>query len=121
MAQEDIKPEIDQALTDLGFDLLEQNIDQDAAEAVRQDAEEASLIKWEIGQTKPCRTRVQGAPASFGYLCPLAFPLCRSLRPMSNVGKMRQQYTRAATFDSMLRAVQFITYVASTLCFDMGL
>ena len=26
MAREDVKPEIDQALTDLGFDLLEQNV-----------------------------------------------------------------------------------------------
>ena len=31
MSKEDVKPEIDQALTDLGFDLLEQNFDQDAA------------------------------------------------------------------------------------------
>ena len=75
MSKEDVKPEIDQALTDLGFDLLEQNIDQDAAEAMRQEAEEASLIKWEVGTTKPCRTRVQGAPASFGYLCSLPPPM----------------------------------------------
>ena len=26
MSKEDVKPEIDQALTDLGFDLLEQNV-----------------------------------------------------------------------------------------------
>ena len=76
MSKEDVKPEIDQALTDLGFDLLEQNsFDQDEADATRQDAEEASLIRWEVGQTKPCRTRVQGAPASFGYLCSLPPPM----------------------------------------------
>ena len=72
MSKEDIKPEIDQALTDLGFDLLEQNIDQDAAEAMRQEAEEASLIKWEVGTTKPCRTRVQGARFIWLSLLPAA-------------------------------------------------
>ena len=66
MAKEDVKPEIDAALDDLGFDLLEQNVpgfDQEAADEMRQQAEEEALIKWEVGQTKPCKTRVQGAPA----------------------------------------------------------
>ena len=78
MAKEDVKPEIDAALDDLGFDLLEQNVpgfDQEAADAMRQQAEEEALIKWEVGTTKPCKTRVQGAPASFGYLCSLPPPM----------------------------------------------
>ena len=82
MAKEDVKPEIDAALDDLGFDLLEQNIpgfDQEAADEMRQRAEEEALIKWEVGQTKPCKTRVQGAPASFGYLCSLPPPMEQGL------------------------------------------
>ena len=46
MAKEDIKPEIDAALDDLGFDLLEQNIpgfDQEAADEMRKEAEEEAL------------------------------------------------------------------------------
>ena len=60
MAKEDIKPEIDAALDDLGFDLLEQNIpgfDQEAADEMRREAEEEALIKWEVGTTKPCSFR----------------------------------------------------------------
>ena len=82
MAKEDVKPEIDAALDDLGFDLLEQNVpgfDQDAADEMRQQAEEEALIKWEVGTTKPCKTRVQGAPASFGYLCSLPPPMEQGL------------------------------------------
>jgi hypothetical protein len=82
MAKEDVKPEIDAALDDLGFDLLEQNVpgfDQDEADQMRQAAEEEALIKWEVGQTKPCKTRVQGAPASFGYLCSLPPPMEQGL------------------------------------------
>ena len=82
MSKEDIKPEIDAALDDLGFDLLEQNIpgfDQEAADEMRKEAEEEALIKWEVGTTKPCKTRVQGAPASFGYLCSLPPPMEQGL------------------------------------------
>ena len=82
MAKEDVKPEIDAALDDLGYDLLESNIpgfDQEAADEMRQQAEEEALIKWEVGQTKPCKTRVQGAPASFGYLCSLPPPMEQGL------------------------------------------
>ena len=43
------------------------------------EAEEEALIKWEVGQTKPCKTRVQGAPASFGYLCSLPPPMEQGL------------------------------------------
>ena len=82
MAKEDVKPEIDALLDDLGFDLLEQNIpgfDQEAADEMRREAEEEALIKWEVGTTKPCKTRVQGAPASFGYLCSLPPPMEQGL------------------------------------------
>ena len=37
------------------------------------------MIKWEVGTTKPCKTRVQGAPASFGYLCSLPPPMEQGL------------------------------------------
>ena len=60
MAKEDVKPEIDAALDDLGFDLLEQNVpgfDQEAADEMRREAEEEALIKWEVGTTKPCSFR----------------------------------------------------------------
>ena len=69
MAKEDVKPEIDQALTDLGYDLLEQNsFDQDEADAARRDAEEASLIRWEVGSNEALSYEGPGRSCKFRLL-----------------------------------------------------